>query len=529
MNYYELIYLKRLLKNKLSGVVITNAVSPYKNYIEFFMEGEEEQFRLCYSSAPGNIALFTDSYRGAKKSNTINFFEEIYGIKIDHISIPETDRWFYIHFENGFQLSFRLFSNRANVFLSQDGAIKEVYKEYDKVGEDIPAPQVLDLYHVEGDISKKSTKNKLVALNPMLPRQNLKELISIHDLDSADLPELESFVRNMTQQMKQSPTFRLLENGETTLLPEEMLPINTEMIYDDINHLILDRYKNDSRNQRLKQRKSTLVRGLKTKIKRATSGLKNLYQADKGLERAEKYEQWGHILMAKAHLGSVNSKEMELDDLYNEGEKVKIPIKRDMDIAENAQRYYKKSASAERSYKEAVQRIPRMEKEKEKAEKLLEQAQSINNLWEFQDWEKEHEEELQEYRNTDGNTSNSEQLPFYTLEIKGYPVWIGKNAKSNDKLVQMAHKEDVWMHARKVAGSHLIIRMGNEKGMPPKDVQLEAASYAAYNSKAKGTKLAPVIITKKKYVRKPKGSPPGAVLVDKEEVEMVEPRKPDIT
>lgn len=528
MNYYELIYLNRTLKNKLTGAVITNAVSPHKNYIEFFVEGENERFRLCYSSAPGNIALFTDSYRGAKKSNTINFFEEIYGVEIEDVSIPETDRWLYIHFENGYRLSFRFFSNRANVFLSKDDIIQEVYKEYDEVGEKVPAPKELDLFHIDGDVSKKSTKNKLVALNAMLPRQNLKELISEYDLDSAELSELESFVRRMTKEMEQNPSFRLLENGETTLLSEEMLPVKTEKVYDNINHLILDRYKNYSRHQRLKQRRSSLVKGLKTKIKRTTSGLRNLHQADKGLDRAEKYEQWGHILMANAHLGTVNKKELEVDDLYNEDEKVKIPLKRDLDIAENAQRYYKKSASAERSYEEAVQRIPKMEKEKEKAEKLLEEAQSINNLWEFQDWEDEHEDELQEYRNTDGNDSNSEQLPFHTLEIKGYPVWIGKNAKSNDKLVQMAHKEDVWMHARKVAGSHLIIRMGNDKGMPPKDILLEAASYAAYNSKAKGTKLAPVIITKKKYVRKPKGSPPGAVLVDKESVEMVEPRKPEM-
>lgn len=528
MNYYELIYQNRLLKNKLIASYITNTVSPYKNYIEFFVEGNKDSFRLCFSSAPGNIALFTDSYRGAKKSNTINFFEEIYGVKITDVSIPETDRWFYIYFENDYVLSFRLFSNRANVFLSKDDVITEVYKEYDEVGETVPDPQILELFQIEDDISYKSTKNKLVALNPMLPRQNLKDLIESHQLDNTDLSELESFVRKMTGEMENKPCFRLLENGETTLLSENMLPLETQKVYDDVNHLILDRYKNFSRNQRLKQRKSTLIKGLKTKIKRTTSGLKNLHQADKGLERAEKYEQWGHILMANAHIGSVNSKELELDDLYNEGKKVTIPLKRELDIAENAQRYYKKSARAERSYEEAVQRIPKMEKEKEKAERLLEEAQAINNLWEFKKWEKEHEKELQEYRNTDSNDSDTEQLPFYTLEIKGYPVWIGKNAKSNDKLVQMAHKEDVWMHARKVAGSHLIIRMGNDKGMPPKDVLLEAASYAAFNSKAKGTKLAPVIITKKKYVRKPKGAPPGAVLVDKESVEMVEPRKPDI-
>lgn len=525
MNYYELIYLKRELKNKLIGGNIEQAVSPYKNFLEFFVHGKDDKYRLSFSSAPGNIALYLDAYRGAKKSNTINFFESIYNTKITDVSIPETDRWVFIHFEDGSKLHFRLFSNRANVFLSKEGEITEVFKEYDEIGSEPPEPQLLDVFEVEGDISKKSTKNKLTAFNAMLPRQNLEELIEIHNLDEAGKDELEDFVRRICEEMENNPVPRLLENGETTLLSEETLPLKTEKEFENINHLILYRYKNYSRSQRLKQRKSSLLKSLKRKVKRTTSGLQNLHQADKGLERAEKYEQWGHLLMANAHIGDVNKEEIEVENLYEEGEKVTIPLERELDIAGNAQRYYKKSSSAERSYEEAIKRIPEMEQEKEQAERLLEEAQSITNLWEFKDWEKEHEEELKEFRNQ-GGSGDEEQLPFHTLEVQGYPVWIGKNAKSNDKLVQQAHKEDVWMHARGVAGSHLVIRMGNDKGMPPKQVLLEAASYAAFNSKARGSDLVPVIITKTKYVRKPKGSPPGAVVVDKEDVEMVSPKKP---
>lgn len=526
MNYYELIYLKRELKNKLTDGKIEQAVSPYKNYLEFFVGGNTDACRLCFSSAPGNIALFLDSYRGAKKSNTIDFFERIYGVNIVDVTIPATDRWVFLHFENGCKLHFRLFSNRANAFLSQEGKIIEVFKEYDQVGEEPPHPQKLDLFEVEGDISRKSTKNKIVAINAMFPRQNIPELSDIYDLDDKDADELIEFVQSTCEEMAEHPVPRLLENGEVTLLSEETLPIQTEQPFESVNDLILYRYKNYSRSQRLKQQKSSLLKSLKRKIKRTTSGLQNLYQADKGLERADKYEQWGHLLMANAHIGDVNGEEIEVDDLYDEGNKVNIPLEPELDIAENAQRYYKKSSNAERSYEEALKRIPKMEKEKEKAEMFLKQAESITNLWEFKDWEKEHGSELKEYRDDGNIASDEEQLPFHTLKVKGYAVWIGKNAKSNDTLVQKAHKEDVWMHARGVPGSHLVIRMGNEKSMPSKEVILEAASYAAYNSKAKGSNLAPVIVTKKKYVRKPKGSPPGAVVVDKEEVEMVTPKKP---
>ncbi len=83
------------------------------------------------------------------------------------------------------------------------------------------------------------------------------------------------------------------------------------------------------------------------------------------------------------------------------------------------------------------------------------------------------------------------------------------------------------MHARGVAGSHVVLRMDNNKDYPPKEVLLKAASVAAYNSKARGAALAPVIITKRKYVSKPKGAPHGSVRVHREEVEMVEPKELD--
>jgi len=71
----------------------------------------------------------------------------------------------------------------------------------------------------------------------------------------------------------------------------------------------------------------------------------------------------------------------------------------------------------------------------------------------------------------------------------------------------------------------VVIRMNNNKEYPPRHVLLKTASVAAWNSKARGTKLAPVIVTKRKYVSNPKGAPAGTVRVHKEEVEMVEPKK----
>jgi predicted ribosome quality control (RQC) complex YloA/Tae2 family protein len=88
------------------------------------------------------------------------------------------------------------------------------------------------------------------------------------------------------------------------------------------------------------------------------------------------------------------------------------------------------------------------------------------------------------------------------------------------------HKDDLWLHARQVPGSHVVIRA---KGMPkiPTHVLERAASLAAFYSKFKTETFAPVIHTEAKYVRKVKGSPPGSVIVDRENVVMVTPKGPD--
>ena len=66
--------------------------------------------------------------------------------------------------------------------------------------------------------------------------------------------------------------------------------------------------------------------------------------------------------------------------------------------------------------------------------------------------------------------------------------------------------------------------LDRKSGQPfPKPVIEKAAQLAAQNSRRKTEGLVPVIYTPKKYVRKRKGDPPGAVVVDKEQIILVAP------
>jgi predicted ribosome quality control (RQC) complex YloA/Tae2 family protein len=54
----------------------------------------------------------------------------------------------------------------------------------------------------------------------------------------------------------------------------------------------------------------------------------------------------------------------------------------------------------------------------------------------------------------------------------------------------------------------------------------QAAAIAAYFCKMKTSSLVPVAMTEKRYVRKPRGAPPGTVVLEREKVLFVEPALP---
>jgi len=109
----------------------------------------------------------------------------------------------------------------------------------------------------------------------------------------------------------------------------------------------------------------------------------------------------------------------------------------------------------------------------------------------------------------------------------GWIVLVGRSNRENDALTHgMARPEDIWLHARGVAGSHVVLRRGGRKDPPGKRVIEQAAAIAAYFSKARTSGMAPVLYTEKRHVRKPRKGAPGLAICTREKVVMVEPRLP---
>ena len=80
--------------------------------------------------------------------------------------------------------------------------------------------------------------------------------------------------------------------------------------------------------------------------------------------------------------------------------------------------------------------------------------------------------------------SKKEKFPnIQKLEIEGFIVYVGKDAKSNDHLTfNVSDKEDIWLHVKGVPGSHVVIRV--RENLPTETVIKSAAQLAKRNSKA---------------------------------------------
>lgn len=111
------------------------------------------------------------------------------------------------------------------------------------------------------------------------------------------------------------------------------------------------------------------------------------------------------------------------------------------------------------------------------------------------------------------------RLPYIEyLGWKGHRVLVGRGARDNDALtLRVARPHDVWMHARGVTGAHVVVPLEKGASCPP-EVLIDAATLAAHHSDARGERLCEVTWAERRYVRKPRKSPPGLVVIDRERV-----------
>ncbi len=100
-------------------------------------------------------------------------------------------------------------------------------------------------------------------------------------------------------------------------------------------------------------------------------------------------------------------------------------------------------------------------------------------------------------------------LEFHTP--RGSRIVVGRSPIENaDLTFRQARPDDLWFHAQRIPGAHVIL--ARDDRMPPPDEDIAAAaSLAAFHSRARGSATVPVDYTLRKYVRKQRAAAPGLV------------------
>jgi predicted ribosome quality control (RQC) complex YloA/Tae2 family protein len=535
-NYYFLKQLAPRLHSELAGKVFIEAFSQQKDELIIIFgenvpkaqEGQEGQegeeggkgreaeaeltnpfFIKATLTSSFSCLSFPDRFDRARR-NSVNLFTEFAGDIVEFVSVCLNERAIQIHFSTGRDLIFKLFGNRSNLIaLNEEGTATQLFnnklvtdrnltiaslnRAIDQSWEAFAANggRFEPLFPTFGKVVNKYLSGKLEGKDDPAERWAI-----VQDV----LKELESPVFYITR-LDNIPALTLFETGEVM-----------EVLHDPIDALNAF-YLAYIRLSGLDKEKADIVRFLKKRIQQTDNYLENTFQKLVELENATKNDELANIIMANLHQIPERAEKVELYDFYRD-QPIVVKLKKDLSAQKNAEGYYRKSKNEKIELARLNDSLTAREADKQRLREHLEYIESLDSLREMRAYIKAN-------RLDQGPAAIPVEDLFKKVEFMGYTILVGRNAKNNDVLTkQYATKEDLWLHAKDVTGSHVVIKNQPGKKFPAPVIE-RAAELAAFYSKRKNDSLCPVIVTPKKFVRKPKGLPEGAVVIDKENVVMV--------
>ena len=227
----------------------------------------------------------------------------------------------------------------------------------------------------------------------------------------------------------------------------------------------------------------------------------------------ERLRQLGDILTANIHRIQKGQTSVTVDDFYDENmAQIQVSISPLLSPQQNAAKFYKDYARMKNAEKELTHQIELGEQELHYLRSVLEELDRAETEAELE----EIRQELQDggYIRADTGKKRMKQAKVQPMRFEstdGYPIYVGRNNRQNEELTfKLARKDDIWLHAQKVHGSHVIISCGGTT--PPDDTITQAAQLAAYYAETKGGQNLPVDVTPVKQVKKIPGGKPGMVI-----------------
>ena len=269
-------------------------------------------------------------------------------------------------------------------------------------------------------------------------------------------------------------------------------------------------YTGRDRRARMEQKSASLRHLIRTTLERDE---RKLLLQEEELSQGARMEEWrtaGELLIAQAHLVPKGASEVSLQDYYSpDGGTRVIALDPAMSAAQNAQRYFKRYRKAGAAMRLAGEQKENTLREISVLEQAMEDALLADNELDL-DEVRAFLRETGIIRPEKGGKARKKERPSEPrkyVSSEGRTILVGRNSMQNERLTRDARGEDLWLHAKDIPGSHVIVRDYREGD---EETLRQALRLAAYYSRGKGRGVQ-VDYTLRKYVKKPGGAPPGFV------------------
>lgn len=479
--YHTWFFQKRLasaLNAELAGMYLLECFSQQKDelILSFGNQDREMHLKADFGNQAGILSVQNQFARA--KRNSVNLFSEVMDAQVVGCTDFKHERSFRIDFTTGYFLIFKMHGSRSNVLLAREDRVTKVFRN-----------------NLDRDVNVvPSQLNNESLLDEELTRKLLGRSYK------GEIPDLNSDVISICS----GPSGLLLSLGKLSGCFVTDDPIEATNKYSEYFY----------KSTLFEREKQAALRTLEKRANQIRNYLNKSGQKLQEVLDARNPEEIGHLIMANMHAINHGAKKVILDDFYGD-QKVEIKLNPTLTPQKNAENYYRKSKNKKIEIETLKSNLEQKEDDLVLIEGQKEELEGITDLRTLRKW-------------VDSISIGQKEkergpMPYHRYELDGWNILIGKNARSNDQLTQrIAKKNDLWLHAKDVSGSHVVIKERPGQNFPQQVIE-KAAALAAYYSKRKTDTLCPVIYTEKKFVRKVKGAAPGQVMVDREQVVMVEP------
>ena len=556
----------------LTGGRIYKIYQPETDELLLVIKNQKETHRLLLSASASLPLVYFTSENKHNPMTAPNFCmllrKHISNGRIVEVSQPGMERIIEIRIEHlnelgdlcAKKLVIEIMGKHSNIiFLDDTGmiidSIKHISHQVSSVREVLPgrtymvppAQGKISLYDItpawmEGTLlTKASSVQKAIygsisGISPLMANEICYRASIDGDAAVASLSDTEQatlygeLVRLKSQLQNHEFAPCIIYQGKTPLefacMELSMYPDMETKTFSSISEVLETYYAEKEVVTRIRQKSTDLRKIVSNAIERTAKKYDLQRKQLKDTEKKEKYKIYGELLHTYGYDVQPGQKELTCINYYD-GNEITIPLDTQLTAMENAKKYFDRYGKLKRTY-EALHVLV----EETRAE--LEHLESISNSLEIARDENDLmmiKEELMDYnyvkRHGQSKKKNkSKSKPFHYISSDGFHMYVGKNNFQNDELTfKFANGKDMWFHAKKMAGSHVIVKLETASELPDKTYE-EAARLAAYYSKGKNAPKVEIDYTERRNLKKPPQAKPGFVIYHTNYSMIIEP---DIT